>query len=244
MIIDASASAVAAPPMSFFIFSMPLSGLISRPPVSKQTPLPTSVTRGCLSSPHVMSISRGAPVAARPTAWISGKFLSNSSSPTTALMVAEWRAASLRAACSSCAGPMSFAGVLIRSRASVTASTMRSKVVAVEALRQIELDRARLGLAITSEMIEAERDSKRGKPRIVRLVGEAIGALRQEAAPAGRGETGLACRPALPARTARRRAQPCRSCPAAEDSGLPWARIPRPRRKPKAPAPKTFRTSA
>ena len=46
MIMDASASAVAAPPMSFFILSMPVSGLMSRPPVSKQTPLPTSVTRG------------------------------------------------------------------------------------------------------------------------------------------------------------------------------------------------------
>ena len=41
-----SASALAAPPMSFFMISMPLAGLMSRPPVSKQMPLPTSVTRG------------------------------------------------------------------------------------------------------------------------------------------------------------------------------------------------------
>jgi len=43
---------------------MPVSGLMSSPPVSKQTPLPTSVTRGCWLSPHTMSISRGAAVAA------------------------------------------------------------------------------------------------------------------------------------------------------------------------------------
>ena len=42
----ASVSAVAAPPMSFFISSMPDAGLMSRPPVSKVTPLPTSVTFG------------------------------------------------------------------------------------------------------------------------------------------------------------------------------------------------------
>ena len=46
MIMWPSASAVAAPPMSFFISSMPLDGLMSRPPVSKQMPLPTSVTAG------------------------------------------------------------------------------------------------------------------------------------------------------------------------------------------------------
>ena len=39
-----SASAAAAPPMSFFMMSMALAGLMSRPPVSKQMPLPTSVT--------------------------------------------------------------------------------------------------------------------------------------------------------------------------------------------------------
>ena len=48
MIMCASASAVAAPPMSFFMLSMPVSGLMSSPPVSKQTPLPTSVIFGSL----------------------------------------------------------------------------------------------------------------------------------------------------------------------------------------------------
>ena len=44
MIMWPSASALAAPPMSFFISSMPLDGLMSRPPVSKQMPLPITVT--------------------------------------------------------------------------------------------------------------------------------------------------------------------------------------------------------
>ena len=52
MIIYARARAVAAPPMSFFIRYMPLDGLMSRPPVSKQTPLPTSVTFGASSGPQ------------------------------------------------------------------------------------------------------------------------------------------------------------------------------------------------
>ena len=69
----ASASAVAAPAMSFFISSMPLSGLMSSPPVSKQTPLPTSVTFGAAAAPQVKSTRRGASAAALPTAWISGK---------------------------------------------------------------------------------------------------------------------------------------------------------------------------
>ena len=182
MIRWASASAVAAPPMSFFMLSMPLSGLMSSPPVSKHTPLPTSVTRGWLASPHVMSSSRGAAAAsaARPTAWISGKFLRNRSPPTMALNAAPWRAASLRAASSSCAGPMSFAGVLMRSRASVTASTMMFQFVAIELLRQIEPDVARFGFAIARETVSAERKCQRRQPRVVRLVGEAIDAVRQK----------------------------------------------------------------
>ena len=228
MIMCASASAVAAPPMSFFMLSMAASGLMSRPPVSKQTPLPTSVTRGCLSSPQLMSISRGAPAAARPTAWISGKFCASRSSPTTALMVAAWRAASLRAACSSCAGPMSFAGVLMRSRASVTPSTMRCKILAVDALRQFELDRARFGLAVAREAVGAEREGERRKPRVVRLVGEAIDAVRQLLRqPAGKEQVlGV-----VGAFEAEQNAAEPPSCPAAGDGGRTSARNPRRRRR-------------
>ena len=60
--------------MSFFISRMPLAGLMSSPPLSKQTPLPTIATRGCFGLPHSSSISRGARSceAARPTAAIIG----------------------------------------------------------------------------------------------------------------------------------------------------------------------------
>ena len=44
MIRRAKPKACAAPPISFFINRIPLAGLIFRPPVSKQTPLPTKVT--------------------------------------------------------------------------------------------------------------------------------------------------------------------------------------------------------
>ena len=55
MSMRASASTSAAPPMSFFMRIMPLEGLMSRPPVSKHTPLPTSVTSGAprLAPAHV-----------------------------------------------------------------------------------------------------------------------------------------------------------------------------------------------
>jgi len=46
MIICASPSTVAAPPMSFFISPMEAPGLRLSPPVSKHTPLPTSVSFG------------------------------------------------------------------------------------------------------------------------------------------------------------------------------------------------------
>mmetsp|Transcript_5854 Transcript_5854/g.15009 ORF Transcript_5854/g.15009 Transcript_5854/m.15009 type:complete len:208 (+) Transcript_5854:464-1087(+) len=59
------------PPMSFFIFPMAAAGLMSSPPVSKHTPLPTSATfLPPPPAPHRISINRGACLgsAARPTA--------------------------------------------------------------------------------------------------------------------------------------------------------------------------------
>ena len=53
------------------------------------------------------------------------------------------------------------------------------KLLAGDALRQIELDRSRLGLAIARETIGAEREGERGEPRVGRLVGETVGAVRQ-----------------------------------------------------------------
>ncbi len=45
--------------MSFFISSMPDAGLMSRPPVSKVTPLPIIATFGASSRPQEKSTSRG-----------------------------------------------------------------------------------------------------------------------------------------------------------------------------------------
>ena len=78
MIMEARPSAWAAPPMSFFIQRMPDEGLMSSPPVSNTTPLPTRATSGA-SGPapgadQVSSNMRGArsAVAARPTACTAG----------------------------------------------------------------------------------------------------------------------------------------------------------------------------
>ena len=72
MIACASPRACAAPPMSFFIKSMPALGLRSSPPESKQTPLPTSVTFGAFTGPQCRSMSRGALTLALPTACTIG----------------------------------------------------------------------------------------------------------------------------------------------------------------------------
>ena len=96
---------------------------MSSPPVSKQTPLPTSVSVGP-PCPQRRSISRGARGEARPTAWIIGKLAATRSSPTVTSTVAPKSLATARAAASSSSGPMSEAGVLIRSRVSTSPSAM------------------------------------------------------------------------------------------------------------------------
>src|SRR5437764_7782238 len=53
------------------------------------------------------------------------------------------------------------------------------QLLAGEALRQIELDRPGLRLAIARETIGAERERERGEPGIRRFVGEAVDAVRQ-----------------------------------------------------------------
>ena len=81
--------------MSFFISAMALPGLMSRPPVSKQMPLPTMVTFGARSEPQRRSISRGARSLALPTAWIMGKLSDSRPEPSVTLMVALCSAADL-----------------------------------------------------------------------------------------------------------------------------------------------------
>ncbi len=125
------------------------------------------------------------------------------------------RLASARAAASSSAGPMSLAGVLIRSRASDTPSAMRVTSSPSTPSGQHELDRLVLRLAVAREAIGAEREGQRGKARIVRRVGEAVGAGRQRARQQARQEriAVRACR--SPDRTARRRSAAIRCRPGA-----------------------------
>ena len=59
IIICARPKTVADPPMSFFIKLIEAVGLIFKPPVSKQTPLPTNVTLGLFFTPHCISNKRG-----------------------------------------------------------------------------------------------------------------------------------------------------------------------------------------
>ena len=53
------------------------------------------------------------------------------------------------------------------------------EIVAIDVLRQIETDVARLGLAVAAKAVETKREGERRQPRIVRLIGEAVDAVRQ-----------------------------------------------------------------
>jgi hypothetical protein len=83
-----------------------------------------------------MSMSRGASAEARPTAWISGKFFFSNWSPTTAVALAPNVFARSSAAWASAEGDMSLAGVLMRSRPSVTDSAI-SAALSLTALSAI-----------------------------------------------------------------------------------------------------------
>ena len=175
----ASASAVAAPPMSFFINSMPDAGLMSRPPVSKVTPLPISATFGASSRPQEKSTIRGSSAAARPTAWMSGKLAARRSSPRTILTLASNCSASLTVSCSSACGPSALAGALTRSRPKATAAAIRSTRLPIDAVGR---DEPGLGRRIGLEPVIAivrEQEAERGEIGVMRRVGEAVDALRQ-----------------------------------------------------------------
>ena len=196
--------------MSFFMISMPLSGLMSSPPVSKHTPLPTSVTLGARRiAPGEVDQARRARGGAADRVDQRKVLLRADRRRRSRATLAPWRAASARAASSSSAGPMSLAGVLMRSRASVTPSAMRDEVGAVDAVGQLEPHRLVVRLAVAREAVGAEREGERGEPRVVRRVGEAVGAGRQQAGQAARQEAVLvaACR-RLRARTGRRASAP------------------------------------
>ncbi len=147
--------------MSFFMLSMPLSGLMSSPPVSKQTPLPTSVTLGWPGSPQVRSIRRGGRAAARPTAWISGKLLLEQIVADDGVHLAPWR------------GRERARGVFELGRAHVVgrrvdevagkADALRDagQVVAIDVARQLEPDVLGVLLAVAREAVGAEREGER-----------------------------------------------------------------------------------
>jgi hypothetical protein len=126
MTMVARPSALAAPPMSFFIQRMPSAGLRSRPPESKHTPLPTSVSRGWRGLPQFSSIKRGARLEARPTACTAGKPLFSKASPTTSRNFAPCARATALTAADNSAGPMCSAGVLTRSRVAAMAVAITS----------------------------------------------------------------------------------------------------------------------
>jgi hypothetical protein len=111
--------------MSFFISAIALEGLMSSPPVSKATPLPTTAISGASASPQRRSMSRGGVAEARPTAWNHREILLEevvADDDIDRRAVASGQAAR---ADSMPSGPRSFAGVLTRSRPSATASAIR-----------------------------------------------------------------------------------------------------------------------
>jgi hypothetical protein len=162
MIMAASPSALAAPPMSFFISAMLLDDLMSSPPVSKHTPLPTTVTLGASAGPQLKSMSGLLRGLAAPTVWISGKPLA-SSSPLITRNSAPWRPARSLAAASSSAGPRSPAGVLTRSRVSATAWPLQH-LAAVHLRRRHEPGRGAVGAAVAVEAIAFQKPAERRQP--------------------------------------------------------------------------------
>ena len=123
----ASASACAAPPISFFINSMPAGDFIDSPPVSKVTPLPTIAIFGWSALPHFSSIRRGAwaRIAALPTPWIIGK-CSSSVSPRVTFTSPPCFSDNLSTRVSILSGPISAAGVLTISRTIAVACACRT----------------------------------------------------------------------------------------------------------------------
>ncbi len=187
--------------MSFFISAMLLPGLMSRPPVSKQMPLPTMVTLGACSDPQRRSISRGARSLARPTAWIMGKLSDNSPDPSVTLMPAPKAVASSRAAPSSSAGPRSLAGVLMRSRPKIKRLGQSENLVLARAVRQHQaLGLGAIGRFVAAEAIAAGEKAEGGQLGIGKWRGEAIVARGQRA----RQDTGE--------QRGVRRPRPCRRC--------------------------------
>ncbi len=104
--------------------SMPEDGLISRPPVSKQTPLPTRVTRGAFRIAPAQIDQAGRARRTTPDRFDQREILLERGALDHRHPGAMPRRQRPRRRCQF-PGPMSLAGVLIRSRARKTASAMR-----------------------------------------------------------------------------------------------------------------------
>ena len=175
MIMCASASAVAAPPMSFFILSMAASGLMSRPPVSKQTPLPTSVTAAVCLTPLQIDqprrLSGRAPNRVNERKVFGQQIIADDRGDVGAVAAAQRSRRLLK---------VSRTHVVRRRVDQIARQRHRFddvlKLVAIDTLRQIELCLRPLGFAITGETIRAESKCERGQPRIVGFVGKAVDA--------------------------------------------------------------------
>ena len=122
--------------MSFFMLSMPASVLMSRPPVSKQTPLPTSVIFGSLVlAPGDVDQPRRARRAGADRMRPAGNSLASAVAARDLDLGAVLFGERARGASSISAGPMSFDGVLMRSRASVDGLDDARQILAVDAVR-------------------------------------------------------------------------------------------------------------
>ena len=178
--------------MSFFISSIALSGFRSSPPVSKQTPLPTSVTFGCLAiAPAQIDqprrTRRGAADGMDQRKILQQQFAVGHRLDPGVVTLGE-QARRL----------MQFRRAhVVRRRVDQVARQRHAlgdarKVGGIDAVRQHQRRELILALAIAVEAIASERESEAGEPRVVRRIGECD--TRQAASRPGRlpGSSGLA----------------------------------------------------
>ena len=125
-------------------------------------------------------MSRGARVAARPTAWISGKFC------VEQIVADDCGKFRVVARGKLARGVFELGGAHVVGRRVDEIARQRHalddafNLLAIDALRQIERDLFRLRLAVSRKLIRAERERQRRKPGVMRLAGEAIDTVRQQ----------------------------------------------------------------
>ena len=231
MISRASASAWAAPPMSFFISRMPLAGLMSSPPLSKQTPLPTIAMRGSLGlAPFELDQARRALArrrAARPRRSADSLSRARRRAVTRTCAADALRARRGRPARAR-PGRGRAAGVLTRSRTSAVASASRT-VSSIRAGFAGDQDaRPALGLvllrAVGVEAMLGEQPAERGLARArPRPAGRCLRAGFRRAWPGTRARASPRPSPRSRPRTRRRAGGSRRRSRSCRRSGAPRA---------------------